>query len=134
MKRYQFLIVFAALLAAPAASAQVGNAPFCLATDSAFGGEPDCSYRTWAQCRLSQPGVGVYCYMNTLAGYVFDYARSGQSPVLQSDFWEGTMKLHRRGFLHLAAATALSTAPRLARAQTYPTRPITMIVPTSPGG
>jgi hypothetical protein len=28
----QFLIVFAALLAAPAASAQVGNAPFCLAT------------------------------------------------------------------------------------------------------
>ena len=39
---------------------------------SCFGGEPDCSYRTWAQCRLSQPGVGVYCYMNTLAGYVFD--------------------------------------------------------------
>jgi hypothetical protein len=34
----QFLIVFAALLAAPAASAQVGNAPFCLATDSTFGG------------------------------------------------------------------------------------------------
>src|SRR6516165_8979035 len=44
------------------------------------------------------------------------------------------MKLHRRKFLHLAAgATALSTASRLARAQTYPTRPITMIVPTSPG-
>ena len=33
----QFLIVFAALLAAPTASAQVGNAPFCLATDTAFG-------------------------------------------------------------------------------------------------
>ena len=72
MKRYQFLIVFAALLAATAASAQVGNAPFCLATDSAFGGEPDCSYRTWAQCRASQPGVGVYCYMNTVAGYIFN--------------------------------------------------------------
>ena len=36
--RHQFLIVFVALLAAPAASAQVGNAPFCLATDSAYGG------------------------------------------------------------------------------------------------
>ena len=43
------------------------------------------------------------------------------------------MKLHRRGFLHLAATTALSTASRSARAQSYPTRPITMIVPTSPG-
>jgi tripartite-type tricarboxylate transporter receptor subunit TctC len=53
--------------------------------------------------------------------------------VLQSDFWEGTMKLHRRGFLHLAATTALSTASRSARAQTYPTHPITMIVPQSPG-
>jgi len=70
-RRRQFLIVFAALLAAPAASAQVGNAPFCLATD-VYGGQPDCTYRTWAQCRLSQPGVGVYCYMNTAAGYVFD--------------------------------------------------------------
>ena len=72
MRMHKLLIVFAALLAAPAASAQVGNAPFCLATDSEFGGEPDCTYRTWAQCRLSQRGVGVYCYMNTLAGYVFD--------------------------------------------------------------
>jgi tripartite-type tricarboxylate transporter receptor subunit TctC len=43
------------------------------------------------------------------------------------------MKLHRRGFLHLAAATALSTASRSARAQTYPTHPITIIVPQSPG-
>jgi tripartite-type tricarboxylate transporter receptor subunit TctC len=43
------------------------------------------------------------------------------------------MKLHRRGFLHLAATTALATASRSARAQTYPTRPVTMIVPTSPG-
>ena len=72
MRGTSFLIVFAALLAAPAASAQVGNAPFCLATDSEFGGEPDCTYRTWAQCRASQPGLGRYCYMNTVAGYVFD--------------------------------------------------------------
>jgi tripartite-type tricarboxylate transporter receptor subunit TctC len=54
--------------------------------------------------------------------------------VRQNDFWEGTMKLHRRGFLHLAVgATALSTALRSVRAQTYPTRPITMIVPAGPG-
>jgi len=38
MRMHKLLIVFAALLAAPAASAQVGNAPFCLATDSAYGG------------------------------------------------------------------------------------------------
>jgi tripartite-type tricarboxylate transporter receptor subunit TctC len=44
------------------------------------------------------------------------------------------MKLHRRGFLHLGAGiTALSTASRLAGAQTYPMRPITMVVPNSPG-
>ena len=72
MRRNQFPIVFAALLAASAASAQVGNAPFCLATDSMYGGIPDCTYRTWAQCRVSQPGAGVYCYMNTKAGYIFD--------------------------------------------------------------
>jgi tripartite-type tricarboxylate transporter receptor subunit TctC len=46
------------------------------------------------------------------------------------------MKLpHRRHFLHLAAgAAALPVAPRIARAQAYPTRPITMIVPFPPGG
>ena len=45
------------------------------------------------------------------------------------------MKLPRRRFLHLAAgAAALSLVPRLARAQAYPTRPITMIVPFAAGG
>lgn len=45
------------------------------------------------------------------------------------------MKLPRRQFLHLAAsAAALPAASRTARAQTYPTRPITMIVPFPPGG
>ena len=45
------------------------------------------------------------------------------------------MKLLRRQFLQVAAgAAALPAASRTARAQTYPTRPITMIVPFPPGG
>ncbi len=50
------------------------------------------------------------------------------------------MKLPRRRFLRLAgAAAALPAVSRLARAQTYPTRPVRMIIgyppaarPTSP--
>ena len=42
---------------------------------------------------------------------------------------------HRRQFLHLAAgAAALSAVSRTSRAQAYPSRPITMIVPFAPGG
>jgi tripartite-type tricarboxylate transporter receptor subunit TctC len=45
------------------------------------------------------------------------------------------MKLPRRQFLHLATgAAALSGLPRLAWSQNYPTRPITMIMPFTPGG
>ena len=46
------------------------------------------------------------------------------------------MKLpHRRQFLHLAAgAAALPALPRIARAQAYPSRPITMVVPFPAGG
>jgi tripartite-type tricarboxylate transporter receptor subunit TctC len=45
------------------------------------------------------------------------------------------MKLARRKFLHLAAgAAALPAASPIARAQTYPTRPITLIVPFPAGG
>jgi tripartite-type tricarboxylate transporter receptor subunit TctC len=46
------------------------------------------------------------------------------------------MKLpHRRQFLHLAAGVAaLPAASRVARAQAYPTRPITMVVPFPAGG
>jgi tripartite-type tricarboxylate transporter receptor subunit TctC len=41
----------------------------------------------------------------------------------------------RRRFLHLAAgAAALPAASQLARAQTYPSRPITMVVPVPAGG
>jgi tripartite-type tricarboxylate transporter receptor subunit TctC len=45
------------------------------------------------------------------------------------------MKLPRRKFLHLAAgAAALPAVSRIARAQTYPSRPITMVVPFPAGG
>src|SRR5215472_13188096 len=45
------------------------------------------------------------------------------------------MKLPRRQFLHLAAgAAALPAVSRIAWAQAYPSRPITMMVPFPPGG
>jgi len=45
------------------------------------------------------------------------------------------MKLSRRQFLHLAAsAAALPALPRIASAQTYPTRPVHLIVGFPPGG
>src|SRR5215831_16646943 len=45
------------------------------------------------------------------------------------------MKLPRRNFLHLAAsAAALPAISRMARAQTYPTRPVRLIVGFDAGG
>jgi tripartite-type tricarboxylate transporter receptor subunit TctC len=45
------------------------------------------------------------------------------------------MKLPRRNFLHLAAgAAALPAVSSIARAQTYPTRPVTIVVPYPAGG
>ena len=45
------------------------------------------------------------------------------------------MKLPRRKFLHLAAgAAALTVMPRFASAQTYPNRPVRIIVGLAAGG
>jgi tripartite-type tricarboxylate transporter receptor subunit TctC len=45
------------------------------------------------------------------------------------------MKLPRRKFLYLAAAAAaLPVVSRIAWAQTYPARPVRLIVPIAPAG
>jgi len=44
------------------------------------------------------------------------------------------MRIPRRHFLQLAGVTALLPLPRMARADDYPSRPITVIVPFSAGG
>ena len=44
------------------------------------------------------------------------------------------MKLRRRQFLHLAAGAAFPAVSRIALAQTYPSRPVRLIVGFAPGG
>jgi tripartite-type tricarboxylate transporter receptor subunit TctC len=45
------------------------------------------------------------------------------------------VQFHRRSFLHLAAgAAALPALPRVGRAETFPSRPIKLVLPFPPGG
>jgi tripartite-type tricarboxylate transporter receptor subunit TctC len=65
---------------------------------------------------------------------LLDLRQTGRVVPLNGS-WEGTMKLPRRRFLHLAAgAAALPALPNVARAQAYPTRPVRIIVPAAAGG
>jgi tripartite-type tricarboxylate transporter receptor subunit TctC len=60
---------------------------------------------------------------------------SQQGQAFRETNLEGVMKLPHRRFLHLAAAaSALLAVSQVAWAQTYPSRPVTMIVPYPPGG
>src|SRR5262245_12001573 len=57
------------------------------------------------------------------------YPRSCRAPGARASGRGTPMKLPRRNFLHLAAgAAALPAVSRFARAQTYPTRPVRIIV------
>jgi tripartite-type tricarboxylate transporter receptor subunit TctC len=45
------------------------------------------------------------------------------------------MKIRRRRFLHLTASSVVvAVSPHIVRAQTYPTRPVRIIVGFAPGG
>ncbi len=63
-----------------------GAGPFCIISSLNFGA-PDCTYRTWEQCRASLGGVGDYCEPNTRGPYTFDLRDPahprvvGQAPV-----------------------------------------------------
>src|SRR6202049_1113471 len=62
-------------------------------------------------------------------------SRSSRKPI--SRWSRGSMTLARRKFLHLAASAAAAAAPALpyiARAETYPSRPVRLIIGYLPGG
>src|SRR5215813_1949260 len=73
---------------------------------------------------------------STLVLYKSRATAGDQSVPTELKREESGMKLfHRRRFLSLAAgAAALPFAPHVARAQAYPTRPITLVVPFAAGG
>src|SRR3954469_25532317 len=56
-------------------------------------------------------------------------------PVPLPEIGQAMNILHRRKFLHLAAGAAgLPVVSRIAGAQTYPSRPVTIVVGTAAGG
>jgi tripartite-type tricarboxylate transporter receptor subunit TctC len=62
-------------------------------------------------------------------------SRSDGSFFHERPLMGGAMKIRRRQFLQLAAGSAsLSAVSRIALAQAYPTRPITIIVANPAGG
>src|ERR1700681_1886253 len=60
-------------------------------------------------------------------------SRSSRKPI--SRWSRGSMTLPRRKFLHLAASATVAPAlPHIARAETYPSRPVHLIIGYLPGG
>src|SRR5262249_50716187 len=66
---------------------------------------------------------------------VFTVRLPGGADTEKPQRGRGQMKRPRRNFLHLAAgAAALPAVSRVANAQAYPSRPVRIVVPVSPGG
>jgi tripartite-type tricarboxylate transporter receptor subunit TctC len=79
-----------------------------------------------------------YASMTASAKVSDEVCRQARAPrpcVSQAEPEEGSMKLPRRQFLHLAAGVAaLLAGSRFARAQTYPSRPVRIVVGFAAGG
>jgi tripartite-type tricarboxylate transporter receptor subunit TctC len=73
--------------------------------------------------------------MRPAAGLAFLRGRIGKATLASTTRSGAPMTLPRRTLLRLSAGLlASATLPRVARAQSYPTRPITIVVPYPPGG
>src|SRR5215510_9552984 len=105
---------------------------------------PDCATvtrtrrsRSLRRCRIRSSHclrvLIVCCYDGMLQS---NYWLSPKRTIMQAlRQWEHAMKLPRRQFLRLAAsAAALPSLERLAWAQSYPGRPVRLVVGFPPGG